>query len=250
MQFSLILILSCLLSACSIKQQAIFNASPSPTGFHQNTLLTNQKKQNYLTWDSALTASILLNKNYPFEQHMEAYAALYHPDIFEQYKDDEALFALKKIKLRRQWKRDNEQQRHKKLLLRSEITLGAYNNQQQAFPIQDFKFSDEQQNYHYKLTKNAAETTTFPASFYLFIHNMAQLKQLKLEPELARLLTSNNIRKGHINRLPIDIEVVINQVAGEQGQGLGAVMTRVIFYTDKDREVPLRIDSFSVVNAN
>ena len=51
-----------------------------------------------------------------------------------------------------------------------------------------------------------------------------------------------------MNSLPVDIEVHINQIAGAQGQGLGAIMTRVIFYSDENREVPLRIDSFSVAN--
>ncbi|QUM78395.1 DUF4852 domain-containing protein [Moritella sp. 24] len=250
MKLPLILILSILISACSLNQRNLFSESSTSNDFNKNTLLTTKKQQPYLNWDRALTASILLNKDYPFSLHMNAYAALYHPDIFTLYKNDDALFALQKIKLRRRWKSDNEQQRNQTLLLRSEINLGAYNSQQQAFPIQNFTLDDREPTYHYKLTRSLSKESTFPASFYLYISNIKQLKQLKLEPELARLLTNNNIQKGHINRLPIDIELNINQVAGENGQGLGAVMTRVIFYSDENREVPLRIDSFSVVDIN
>jgi len=179
---------------------------------------------------------------------MEAYTALYHPEIVKLYQDDAALLALKKIKLRRNWKSQNEQQRHQVLLLQTRVNLGAYDNQRQAFPIQTLTLLNEQQNYQYQFSKKLPINSSFPESFYLYISNIKQLKQLKLAPALARLLTINNIQQGHINSLPIDIEVRINHVAGTQGQGLGAIMTRVIFYSDENREVPLRIDSFSVTD--
>jgi len=240
MQLSLILILPLILSACSFNQKR-FTASPI---FHKNPLLTTTSKKHYLDWDRALTASILLNKNYPFSQHIDAYTALYHPDIVDFYNNDDALLSLKKTKLRRHWRMTNEKQREQVLLLQTEVNLGVYDRQQQAFPIKAPKLLNEQQNYQYKLTKKLPKESSFPQAFYIYISNITQLKQLKLEPELARLLISNNIQQGHINSLPIDIEININQVAGQQGQGLGAIMTRVIFYSDENREVPLRIDSF------
>ncbi|KXO06823.1 hypothetical protein AKG98_2831 [Moritella sp. JT01] len=241
---SLILILSLLLSACSLNQKRL-TASP---GFNKHPLLTTTAKAHYLDWDRALTASILLNKDYSFNQHIDAYTVLYHPDIVTFYNGDDALLALKKIKLRRHWKMNNEQQREQVLRLKTEVKLGVYDRQQQAFPIKATKLLNEQQSYQYKFTKKLPKESSFPPAFYIYISNITQLKQLKLEPELARLVTSNNIQQGHINRLPIDIEININQVAGQQGEGLGAIMTRVIFYSDVDREVPLRIDSFSVVD--
>ncbi|CAM3118693.1 DUF4852 domain-containing protein [Moritella viscosa] len=244
MQQSLILILSLLLSACSLNQKRL---TSSPV-FNKNPLLTTTGKAHYLNWDRALTASILLNKDYSFNQHIDAYTALYHPDIVNFYNNDDALLALKKIKLRRHWKMSNEQQRGQLLRLQTEVNLGAYDRQLQAFPIKAIKLRNEQQNYQYKLTKTLPKESSFPPYFYIYISNITQLKQLKLEPVLARLVTSNNIQRGHINSLPIDIEININQVAGQQGEGLGAIMTRVIFYSDIGREVPLRIDLFSVVD--
>jgi len=244
MQQSLILILSLLLSACSLNQKRL---TSSPV-FNKNPLLTTTRKAHYLNWDRALTASILLNKDYSFNQHIDAYTALYHPDIVNFYNNDDALLALKKIKLRRHWKMNNEQQRGQLLRLQTEVNLGAYDRQLQAFPIKAIKLRNEQQNYQYKLTKKLPKESSFPPYFYIYISNITQLKQLKLEPVLARLVTSNNIQRGHINSLPIDIEININQVAGQQGEGLGAIMTRVIFYSDIGREVPLRIDLFSVVD--
>jgi len=173
--------------------------------------------------------------------------ALYYPEVLNLYQDDAALLALQKIKLRRSWKSKNEQQGKQTLLLQTKVNLGAYDSQRQAFPIQTLKLANDQQTYQYQFSKNLPINSSFPENFYLYISNISQLKQLKLAPDLARLLTISNIQQGHINSLPVDIEVRINQVAGTQGQGLGAIMTRVIFYSDEDREVPLRIDSFSVV---
>lgn len=241
----LILLLPLLISACGLNDHRSFSA-PSPS-FNQNPLLTSNT-QYQLNWDRALTASILLNKDYPFSRHMDAYTALYHPEIMALYQDDAALLALKKIKLRRNWKNQNEQQRNQVLLLQTEVYLGAYDRQRQAFPIQALKLVHEQQTYQYKLTKDLPVESSFPEAFYIYISNINQLNQLKLAPDLARLLTINNIQQGHMNSLPVDIEVSINHVAGTQGQGLGAIMTRVIFYSDEDREVPLRIDSFSVAD--
>ncbi|NQZ94401.1 MAG: DUF4852 domain-containing protein [Moritella sp.] len=245
MQRTLILIFTCLISACSLNHLPLFSVSP-PT-FNKNPLLTTNS-QHYLNWDRALTASVLLTKDYPFSRHMDAYIALYHPDILQLYQDDAALLALKKIKLRRSWISNNAQQRNQALLLQTNVSLGAYDNQRQAFPIQSLKLGNEQQTYQYQFTKKLSINSSFPESFYLYISNMNQLKQLKLAPDLARLLTINNIQQGHMNSLPVDIEVRINQIAGTQGQGLGAIMTRVIFYSDENREVPLRIDSFSVTD--
>lgn len=128
------------------------------------------------------------------------------------------------------------------------MSLGVYDNQRQAFPIQALTLANKQQTYQYKFTKTLPDISTFPKDFYLYISNISQLKELQLAPELARLLTNNNIQQGHMNSLPVDIEIRINQIAGAQGQGLGAIMTRVIFYSNENREVPLRIDSFPVAD--
>lgn len=248
MQLSLIFILSFLISACSLKNQDLFTLSSTSSSFNKNPLLTTKNTKAYLNWERALTASILLNQAYPFSQHMDAYTALYHPEVLELYQYDDVLFALKKIKLRRRWHRDNEQQRNQPLLLKTDVNLGAYDSQQQAFPIQASKLVKAQQTYQYKFSNKLPAESSFPQTFYLYISNIKQLKQLKLEPELARLLTNNNIQQGRISSLPIDIELDVNQVAGDNGQGLGALMKKVIFYADENRKVPLRIDSFSVVD--
>lgn len=185
MQRTLILIFSCLISACSLNPLTLFSVS-SPA-FNKNPLLTTNP-QHYLNWDRALTASVLLTKDYPFSRHMDAYTALYHPDILKLYQDDAALLALKKIKLRRSWISNNEQQRNQALLLQTNVSLGAYDNQRQAFPIQILKLVNEQQTYQYQFTKKSHINSSFPESFYLYISNITQLKQLKLAPRSGAVI--------------------------------------------------------------
>jgi len=97
----------------------------------------------------------------------------------------------------------SEQQREQIQLLQTEINLGAYDRQQRAFPIKASKLPNKQQNYQYKVTKNLPKESNLPQALYIYISNINQLKQLKLEPELARLLMRNNTQQGHIDSLPL-----------------------------------------------
>ncbi|MFT5879671.1 MAG: hypothetical protein ACI86X_000785 [Moritella sp.] len=250
MRIAITIVLALLISSCSQFTSGASN-NPSSIKFSKNYLLDNTGPQNTLTWDKALTASILLTPNYTFDQHINAYIRVYHHDVWRLYKNSPLLLVQKQKKIGLNWIASYAQQDSNNLILETSVILGDYNVDQQAFPVQVPSFSYAQQPYHYKVTRSLTSDSSFPTTFYFHINNLSRLKQLALAPDLAALLlVSKTQADGLINRqLPISILLNINQVQGSNGQRLAGNMTAVTFYPDASKEVPLRIDIFSAAGA-
>jgi hypothetical protein len=250
MRITITIILALLISSCSQLTSGTSN-NPSSVKFSKNSLLDNTGPQNTLTWDKALTASILLTPDYAFDQHINAYIDVYHHDVWRLYKNSPLLLVQKQKKIGLNWIASYAQQDTNNLILETSVILGDYNAEQQAFPVQVPSFSFAQQPYNYKVTRSLSSDSTFPTMFYVHINNLSELKQLALAPDLAALLLASKTQAdGIINRkLPISILLNINQVAGNNGQWLTGDMTAVTFYPDASKEVPLRIDVFSAAGA-
>lgn len=245
MRILLISAISLLICACNSSHTTTIK---SPVTFNTNILLTDSPLPE-LNWDSALSASIQLRPQFSFSDHINAYIALYYPQVWRLYKNEPIQLFQKQKKLQANWMNRTHQQAST-LILQTNVVLAPYDSLQQQFPVHPINMQDEYMTYHYKFTRQLAKESPFPDTFYLYVHNLSQLNKLTLEPELANLLLGTRPVTGQQHRLPVDIELDVDQVAGDNGQGLGAMMKRVTFYADENREVPLRIDSFSVVPPN
>jgi hypothetical protein len=250
MRITITIVLTLLISSCSQLTSGTSN-NPSSVKFSKNSLLDNTGPQNILTWDKALTASILLTPGYAFDQHINAYIDLYHHDVWHLYKNSPLRLVQKQKKIGLNWIASYAQQDTNNLILETSVILGDYNVEQQAFPVKVPSFSYTQQPYHYQVTRSLTSDRSFPTTFYVNINNLSELKQLALAPDLAALLLASKTQAdGLINRqLPISILLNVNQVAGNNGQWLAGDMTAVTFYPDASKEVPLRIDVFSAAGA-
>lgn len=251
MRITITIVLAVLISSCSQFTSGASN-NPPAAKFSKNSLLDNTGQQNILTWDKALTASILLTPNYAFDQHINAYIDVYHHDVWSLYKNSPQLLLQKQKKIGLNWIASYAQQDTDKLIVETFVILGDYDTKQQAFPVQVPSFSNaQQQPYQYRVSRSLTSHNTFPATFYIHINNLFQLKQLALAPDLAELLLASKAQTGGFieRKIPVSILLNINQVAGNNGQWLAGDMTAVTFYPDASKEVPLRIDLFSAADA-
>lgn len=251
MRITIAIALALLISSCSLFTSGPSNNKPS-VKFSKNSLLDNTSPQNTLTWDRALTASILLTPDYAFDQHINSYIDVYHHDVWNLYKNSPLLLVQKQKKIGLNWIASYAQQDANNLILETSVILGDYDVEQQAFPVQLPSFTNtQQQPYQYKISRALTSSNTFPTTFYVHINNLSQLKKLALAPDLAGLLLASKTQIDGVTerKLPISILLNINKVAGNNGQWLAGDMTAVTFYPDASKEVPLRIDVFSAADA-